>query len=413
ATLPTDAINSGYAVTPGGIYIFGGYDSNAVYAYTTCVPMQLEERLPASIEGMAWAVLNHAIYLIGGRDGGLKNQVLRFYWQSFPSNFTWHEDFEHGLAGYNITAEGNNYAEISDFGYCGDALHFYDRDVNGYCWIEMPNQHHRFFGTYSLRFALYLPDTNVHWPWVLVDGGVGFALDYNALFLVVSHTGATDQYAVYHKICNLAAGHWYLIEAHNDIQNDTMFVYIDGIKYGPFNMLHNWNAECHFWLGEDWIHKEANWGEFYIDEITVREYTSAKPRIDYLEASYVNGAYTAIYAVNTSIESVKISYESIGNARVYAGKDVTEKIEFENGKEYRTHWNNLYYTISLSTEDYTASPVVWNVRIECRVADTVIVWNGSSNAEVYGEGHIVLYGKPVLVNACGEYLAVRNWDGYV
>ncbi|MGC9059978.1 MAG: hypothetical protein ACP5JR_01905 [Thermoplasmata archaeon] len=37
----------------------------------------------------------------------------------------------------------------------------------------------------------------------------------------------------------------------------------------------------------------------------------------------------------------------------------------------------------------------------------------SSIAEVYGEGDIVLYGKPVLVNAGGEYLAVRNWDGYV
>ena len=414
ATLSSNAINSGCIATTGGIYIFGGAGSEKVYAYTTCVPMLLEETLPTVLEGMACAEINRTIYLIGGRNDTMKNQVLKFYWQSFPSNYTWHEDFEHGLEGYNITTEGNNYAVISDFGYqSAHALYLYDRDTPGFCWVETPNQHHRFFGTYKLSFALYLPSTNVHWPWVLVDGGVGFALDSNALFLVVSHTGATEYYATYHHICNLNAQHWYFIEAYSDIQNDSMVVYIDGVQYGPFNMLHNWQAECHFYIGEDWIHKDANWAEFYIDEIHVEEYTSAKPRIEYVEAYYAHGSYeNLLYTTNTSIASIKFSYSFQGNVRVFAGDNTAEMMEIESGKEYITNWNNLYYRIELRTTNPSETPGVWGMQITCRIADTVIVWNGSS-VELHGENNTVLYGRVVLVNAGMEYLAVRNWDGYV
>jgi len=414
ATLSSNAINSGCIATTGGIYIFGGAGSEKVYAYTTCVPMLLEETLPTVLEGMACAEINRTIYLIGGRDATMKNQILKFYWQSFPSNFTWHEDFEHGLEGYNITTEGNNYAVISDFGYQSThALYLYDRDTPGFCWVETPNQYHRFFGTYKLSFALYLPSTNVHWPWILVDGGVGFALDYNALFLVVSHTGATEYYATYHHICNLNAQHWYFIEAYSDIQNDSMVVYIDGVKYGPFNMLHNWQAECHFYIGEDWIHKDANWAEFYIDEIHVEEYTSAKPRIEYVEAYYEHGSYeNLLYTTNTSIASIKFNYSCEGNVRVFAGDNTAEMMEIESGKEYITNWNNLHYRIELRTQNPSETPGVWSMQIVCRIADTVIVWNGSS-VELHGENNTVLYGRVVLVNAGTEYLAVRNWDGNV
>ncbi|MGC9059977.1 MAG: Kelch repeat-containing protein [Thermoplasmata archaeon] len=212
-TLPVGFAYGGAVAYNGSIYILTGIGNNSTYPNkffkfdyesTKITELQYPSGLPLNYAYFGMLTWIDRIYVIGGKTGN--TPVRDVHWFS-PFHFrAVHEAtmptdainssyavIEHGLAGYNITAEGNNYAEISDFGYCGDALHFYDRDVNGYCWIEMPNQHHRFFGTYSLRFALYLPDTNEHWPWVLVDGGVGFALDYNALFLVVSHTGATEQ----------------------------------------------------------------------------------------------------------------------------------------------------------------------------------------------------------------------------
>ncbi|MEM3524646.1 MAG: hypothetical protein QXQ54_03220, partial [Thermoplasmata archaeon] len=106
AEIPADAINSGYAITNAGIYIIGGRNSSKIFAYTERVIYEVPTRLPEAIEGTVCVAVNSTVYIIGGRSQGEeKNQVLKFYWQQQPSNFTWSEDFEHGLAGYTIITE--------------------------------------------------------------------------------------------------------------------------------------------------------------------------------------------------------------------------------------------------------------------------------------------------------------------
>ncbi|MEM3427838.1 MAG: hypothetical protein QW212_06140, partial [Nitrososphaerales archaeon] len=409
AEIPADAINSGYAITNAGIYIIGGRNSSKIFTYTERVIYEVPGRLPDEIEGSACAAVNSTVYIVGGRSQGEeKNQVLKFYWEQQPGNFTWSEDFEHGLAGYTLITEGNNYAEISEFAYRGNhSLHLYDLDRPGYCWIETPDLHHTFLGRYRLRFALYLPSTDVHWPWVIVDGGIGFALDYNALWLVDSHGGHP-----YHRVCYLSAEHWYVIEAYMDTINDTMVVYIDGTMYGPFAMRHCWNAECHFWIGEDWLHKEANWAEFYIDELKVEEITTAVPVIEYVEHYYKAGEYTAkLSEAETEILAINLSWE--GSGKVYVSEDNVSWEEVENGIEKSVEWKAVYCKVGLTTPAVNTTPELWNLKANLKSGGTLRVWENNTTAEIYTQEGKPLYGLARGYFAGKELIGIRNYDGWI
>ncbi|MEM3612187.1 MAG: hypothetical protein QW620_08725, partial [Thermoplasmata archaeon] len=304
--------------------------------------------------------------------------------------------------------EGNNYAEISEFAYRGNhSLHLYDLDTSGYCWVETPDMHHTFLGTYRLSFALYLPSTDVHWPWVIVDGGIGFALDYNSLWIVSSHQGRP-----LHRVCNLAAEHWYIIEAYMDIQNDTMTVYIDGTMYGPFRMHHNWNAECHFWIGEDWLHKDANWARFYIDELKVEEITTAVPKIEYVEHYYKAGEYTAkLFEAETEILAINLSWE--GSGKVYVSEDNVSWEEVGNGIEKSVEWKAVYCKVALTTPAVNTTPSLWHLKASLKRGGTLRVWENNTTAEIYTQEGKPLYGLARGYFAGRELIGIRNYNGWI
>ncbi|MEM4293928.1 MAG: hypothetical protein QXJ27_07190, partial [Thermoplasmata archaeon] len=139
------------------------------------------------------------------------------------------------------------------------------------------------------------------------------------------------------------------------------------------------------------MHKEANWAEFYIDELKVEEITTAVPKIEYVEHYYKAGEYTAkLFEAETEILAINLSWE--GSGKVYVSEDNVSWEEVENGIEKSVEWKAVYCKVGLTTPAVNTTPSLWNLKASLKCGGTLRVWENNTTAEIYTHEGKPLYG---------------------